>query len=274
MDQPDPDCPGGQGDKQGFTEYQRHDKPAGKAKRFQRGIFPASFARRHRHGVRHDGHDDHNHQKRHHLNDQQDGVGHGDEAELEGFLGLGQRFSPRISKLRIDALRYQWRLLRMLKPNQEDANLVSVIRRDAFQRFIEIIPLKEELGFIGLAGGPAVNAANHEVPCPRIDGSNQRDLIANLPVVFLGQLAADDAPAPIQQKCFHLFGGNHEFRIKPKIGARVDGELRKEILLVDVDAREPLRHADRLDPFDLTDPASVMQRQRKDERVLVANDES
>src|SRR5207245_8759158 len=113
--------------------------------------------------------------------------------------------------------------------------------------------------------GPALDAAPLERPCDLKHSAAHRDLIACLPPVLQGELAADDGPLAIGEKSPPFLGGEQELRINLEISGRIDRELREEIALADVYASEPIRPRDRGHAWHLTDPLRVSERQREDE---------
>ena len=101
--------------------------------------------------------------------------------------------------------------------------------------------MKEHLRFGGGLRGAVVDAAQIERPRSGENRAAQRDLIAYLPPVLQGELAADDGALAVREKSLPFLGGEHELRINVEISRRVDRELRKEIALGDVHAPEPIR---------------------------------
>ena len=125
----------------------------------------------------------------------------------------------------------------------------------------------------GLVPAP-VDAPQDEIPVSREDGPLQGDLIADLPVVPRRQLPAGDKALPVGEEGLLLRVAEDEFRVDGHIGPRLHAEVRKEILLVDVDAAEPVAPGDELHPFDLPDLFGVGDREGEDDRDRVSRDEA
>src|SRR6266540_2741615 len=232
---------------------------------------PGGVVRRHRH--HHGGDGQYDGDERHRLDREQDRLRHRHEAELEGILGLGQCFGQRILERRIDRLRYGGSLIRVLELLDQHADLVAAAGKARLDRLVQVGPMKEHLRFGGGLRRAVVDAAQVERPRARKNSAAQRDLVAYLPSVLLGELAAYDGALAIGEESPPFLRGEHELRINVEISGCVDCELREEIALADVHTPEPIRPRDRGHAGHLTDPLRVGERQREDERYRVARDQ-
>ena len=134
--------------------------------------------------------------------------------------------------------------------------------------------MKEELRLVGLGVNAVVDCTKRERPRARKDGSTQRNLVADLPAVLVGELAADDGTLAIDQECLLLLRLQHEFRVHVEIGCRVDRKLREEIAFGYVDSPEPVgpRHCGYA--RNLPDLLRVGERHREDQRDRIARDQA
>ena len=151
----------------------------------------------------------------------QDRLGHRDEAELERLLGLGQRLGERVPERRVDALRHLGRLLRVARSRTMYTPTWSARRgKRAFDRLVQEVPVEEELRLVGLRVGAVVDAAQRERPRARVDRAAQRDLVADLPAVLVGELAPDDAPLRSRRNAFRCASGSTVLRVQVEVGRR------------------------------------------------------
>ena len=253
----------GQGDGKGFAENQRGQARRPEAERLHRCILRKALASRHRHGVRHDRHDDEDHQEGDDLDGHDDGLGHRDEAELERLFRFRQRFGQRVPESLVYGRTDSCRAARLVDSHDIDTHRVGAARHRFFQDLVQVVPVKEKLRRVGLGVGAVVNGADDEIPGPGKNGPPQRHHVADLESILLCELTTDDAAFSIQQEGFHVLGRNQVLGIHRKIRGGIHGKLRKEVLLRDIDAAKPVRMADMRHPFDLPYPFAVGDRQRE-----------
>src|SRR5207253_2050005 len=96
---------------------------------------------------------------------------------------------------RIDRLRHRGSLIGVLQLLDQHADLVAAARKALLDRLVQVGPVKEHLRFGGGLRGAVVDAAQIERPRSGEDRAAQRDLIAYLPSVLHGELAADEPSA-------------------------------------------------------------------------------
>ena len=121
---------------------------------------------------------------------------------------------------------YQWPspYQRHVGPGQTDhvkTDLVGKDRRHFLHRFIQIVPLKEKLCFIDGSIPAPINPPQNKIPVARIDGSLERDCIADLPAVFRRKLPSGHGAFAVKQKGFLLQFVKNKFRVQGKVGGEV-----------------------------------------------------
>ena len=84
---------------------------------FSMAEFADPLPRRHGHGVRHNGEYDDNHHEGDELDRRDDGVGHGDEAHLEGLFRFRERFREGVLEGSVDVGSHFRRKVRVFTPS-------------------------------------------------------------------------------------------------------------------------------------------------------------
>ena len=103
------------------------------------------------------------------MHHDEDGLGHGDETELEGLLRLRQGLGERVLEDLIDVPGHPRRITGALDPDDEDPGAIGARLCGLLQGLVEIIPVEEEIGLIGLGVPAPVDPAQDEAPLARID---------------------------------------------------------------------------------------------------------
>jgi len=119
-----------------------------------------------------------------------------------------------------------------------------------------------------------VNATQHELPGAREYGPLENYGVADLPAEAVRQFAPGDARLAVPDHRCILFRRKDELSVKLEIAFDVDGEIGKQVLLIDVDSPEPVAVGNDFHPFDLADAVLVGNGQGKDEGDGVAGDEA
>ncbi len=141
-------------------------------------------------------------------------------------------------------------------------------------RLVQILPVKQHLGNVGIRFGAVVDRADGEFPVARESGTFQRQAVAHFETVGVGELAADDGTLAVAQKCAQLFVLEKEIGIHREIGGRLDRELREEVLRVLIDAAEPSRVGHRAHAVHRADLVAIGERQREGKRNAVSRHQS
>ena len=209
------------------------------AHRLEDRILTDPFAGRHRHGIGNHHHDDDDHDKGDDTDGDDNRLGHRYKAELKGFFRFGQRFCERVLERGINRERHLCRRLRVFETDYIHPDLVGPSGRRFSERFVQVLPLKKELRFIGRFFGPAVDAAHDKLPGAGIYGPLERNGVTDFPAEALCQLFSDHAPFSIQKKCPFFLRRQDKFRIERQVTRRFDGKAGEEILFRDVHPAEP-----------------------------------
>ena len=100
----------------------------------------------------------------------------------------------------------------MLDPDDEDPGAVGARLCALLQGLVEIIPVEEEVGLIGLGVPPPVDAAQYEAPLARIYGAAQRDHVPDLPAVLGRHALARERAFAVVQEILELLRRHDELR--------------------------------------------------------------
>src|SRR5208283_1959808 len=134
--------------------------------------------------------------------------------------------------------------IRRVEPDVIPARLALEGLGDAL---LEIVPLEPELRRVVLWGPAMINAVDNELPgSAAIDCGLDGDAVTNLPAKALGRAGAHDCPLAVLEKGVPLVIRHDQFGDYLALVFRVDHELREEVLLVLVDAAEPVVMGHRL----------------------------
>jgi hypothetical protein len=114
----------------------------------------------------------------------------------------------RVLEHRVDRRRNRRRLGRIAQSDDEDTGLVAAPWIELLDRLVEQRPVEEHRRLVGALLGALVDAAQVERPGSRIDRAAERDLVAHLPAVLVGELAADDRALAVDEKRLALLRGN------------------------------------------------------------------
>ena len=162
---------------------------------------------------------------------------HGNEAQLEGPLGLGLGLALRISIEIVDLLRDARHRLGGIG---QDAKGSHHPAPGLGQALFQVFPVKihgEVLVFdIAFKQGP-----NGQFQVHRVDVPLDRNPLAQLEVQPLGQALADSRGRALRLKGLELFGRHRELLVDLEDPFRIGGEPREEIFrsIVDIDPAEP-----------------------------------
>jgi hypothetical protein len=174
----------------------------------------------------------------------------------------------------VDALRNDRGVVRLVDAHHVDPHVVGHAAALALARGLrQVLPVHQQLRLVGLGVHTVPDAAQVEDPGAGVDGAAQRDLVAHLPAVGVGQLAPDDHTLAVQQEGLLLVVLEHVFGVQRQVAGSVHRKLRKEVAFGDVHPAEPVRPADAGDAFDAAQPVGVAQRQREGQRNGVARDQ-
>ena len=121
-----------------------------------------------------------------------------------------------------------------------DAHLVGPGRRGLLQALVQIVPVKEEYALVHVLVPAVVDGAEHELPVAGVDGPLEGDRVADLPSEPLRELPPRGEAFPVAEKGLLLVRGEDVFGIEGEVGSGLHGEIREKVLLVDVDAAEPV----------------------------------
>jgi hypothetical protein len=119
-----------------------------------------------------------------------------------------------------------------------------------------------------------VDGAHDELPLAGINVALQLHNVADLQIIAVGDVDADDGGIALAPERFELLRLDDELRVHFKETVRVYGQTGKELVFVDVDTREPRGVGYLVDAWNLRDLVAVGQRQSKHERNCVTGDQS
>ena len=131
---------------------------------FERGILADAFARSHCHGVRHYCKNDEDHHERNDAYRHDDGFGHGDKTQLKRLLCFGKGFCERVFEQCVDLGRYFRSPVGIRDLDYVYTHMIGSAGNSLFQRFIEVIPVKEKLRGVRSRFGAVVNSAHRKTP--------------------------------------------------------------------------------------------------------------
>jgi hypothetical protein len=147
-----------------------------------------------------------------------------------------------------------------------DADAIGAGGATLFERLLQILVVEEHLLLVKRWRAALVDGLDGEVPRLAIgaleDRAVDRHGLADLPVVLVRKLPADDARGAILRELFVAAFCDRHLRVADQERVVVDAELREEAALVlFVVAAEPLPLADRFDAFNAGNLLLVAERQ-------------
>src|SRR5437588_8343871 len=102
--------------------------------------------------------------------------------------------------------------------------------------FVEIVPLKPELGFIILGPGAVVDAVNVELPSACEDCAFKRNAVTDLPAKFFSDGCAHNGALPVSGKLLPLRIGDADFWKDLALVLDIHRKTGKEVAFVLVHA--------------------------------------
>src|SRR5258708_31442969 len=84
-----------------------------------------------------------------------------------------------------------------------------------------------------------IDAANRELPFPRINIAVDRHASADLEIIIFRKPRSDNAAAAISLECLLLFRTHHKLWVNLEKIIRIDGEAREKLILIFVDSAKP-----------------------------------
>src|SRR4029077_21119875 len=151
----------------------------------------------HRHGVRHYRQDDEYHDVRDDAYGGDDLVRHGDEAELERRLGLGERLGEGVPEGRVHGARNGRGIVRIRHAEYVETDLVRSAPPRLAHRLVQVVPVKHEVQRDLRVVDCLEDTAHHELPGAGVNRAPQRQHVAYLEAVALGELPAHHAALAI-----------------------------------------------------------------------------
>ena len=127
---------------------------------------------------------------------------------------------------------------------------------------------------IGRLVARLINAAHDELPLARINVAFHGHDVADLEIVPVGDVDADDAGVALALERFELLGRNDKFRIDVEKRIGIDRQAREKLILVDINAGKPDGISDLVDARHLGNAIAISERQRKNKRDRVARDQA
>ena len=177
---------------------------------------------------------------------------HRDELAVE--LGLGGRLDAlrAVGEHLVDGALHGDRVDAVGQLEHVEAGALRSGRAALLERLLDVGELEEHLLLVERGRGALVDRVDLELPRAAVeareDGAVDRDAVADLPAVFLGQLLADDAASARPGELLVAAVDDAHLGVAGQERLGVDAELREEAALVLlVAAAEPLPLADRLD---------------------------
>ena len=158
--------------------------------------------------------------------------------------------------------------------DHEDAGPVGPPGKALLEPLVQVVPVKEQLVFVGALVAPLVNAPHDHRPLPGVDGALKGHGVAHFPAETLGQPAADDTAPAVLEKGRSLVLGQDKLRVQVQEALGIHGKVREKILAVDVDAAEPGHVGDGLDAVDRPDLFHVGDRQGEGQGYRMADHEA
>ena len=183
----------------------------------------------------------------------------------KGFLRIRLGFPRRIGKFLVNCLDYFYRSVGVINADRvpSDSPLPERLA------FIEISPVKPELGGVIGRARAVIDGTNIEFPDPRNERASNGNAIADFPAKPLGRVFPDHGSLSVSDKGPPLIIGDNEFRKHLVHSVGIDRELREEIAFVLIDSAEPVRECDLLYARDFQQPVSIGERQGLDDRSPV-----
>ena len=182
-------------------------------------------------------------------------------AHLERLFGFREGLGKGILEHFVDAFGGAGGEIRAGQAYDVETHLVGAAGSGLFEAFVEVIPMEKELTLVGGLVAPGVDGADDELPAAWKDGPFQGDAVADVPVESFRQLGTHRAGPAIAQEGLLLLRRNHKFRIQLQVSFGLDGKVGEKVLLLDVDAAEPVAVRDQFDALDPTNLVLVGERQ-------------
>src|SRR5260370_2580772 len=243
-------------DDQGLREHEEKYGAIRKADGFQDGELSGALAHGDGHGVAGNEQQREEHHAADRKNQKLDVAELLGETGLESRLRFGLGLKGGVGKIFINRLSHTNAIIRAVQLKDIPSRRALEALRDVF---VKILPLEPALTF-GAARAIAVLDAI-QLELPSIGGAAksilERNAVADLPSKAIGIPHAHAGPLAILDVVIPLIIGHHEFRIHLALIFDVDGELRKEVLLVLIDAAKPVVMGDGLDAGNGKDFVSV-----------------
>src|SRR5215470_3989301 len=165
-----------------------------------------------------------------------------------------------IGKLLVDGLCHADGVIRAIEP--EDVPSCSALN-DAGNVLVKVFPLQPELTLVPVRFRRVIDAIEVELPyCAAIESGLNRDAISDFPMEAFCELCARHGALAILHKVIPLLVGHDKLRIYLAMVIHVDHELGKEILLILIDAAEPVIMRDSLHPGNRGDFVGVRNRHK------------
>src|SRR5262249_6393663 len=170
-------------------------------------------------------------------------------------LSLRLRLERRVREGCINGLGYAHSVVGTIELENVPAGCAFHAVRNSF---IEILPLQPKLALIAAWFVAMIDAVQIELPgrCP-VKRSLERDPVADLPSEALRKIRPCNGALPVFHKVVPLIVRHYEFGIHMTVVLYVDHELRKEILLILIDAAEPMVVRDAFHAGDRADFVTV-----------------
>ncbi len=182
----------------------------------------------------------------------------------EGRLGFGFCFVGGVGECVVNGFGDARGVVGVVEPQHVPPNVSLESLRHAF---LEIIPLKPELGFVAAGVLAVIDTINIEFPrsagavADVLDG----DAVANFPAEALCGSGSHDRAFTVCHEFLPLVIGNDQFGHNLALIFRVYHELWEEVFLILIDAAEPVVVGDGFDSWDAQDLITVRKGNRLDD---------